>query len=102
MGNARRAKQAKAPAGLKMPEDLFFEKTYLYGIFRHLQTCCPVTQRQPAMSDDDAGDGEARKPGRGGVYKMRESYRMLERVRDGWEANPSIGVKARTGLAGRR
>ena len=54
------------------------------------------------MSDDDAGDGEARKPGRGGVYKMRKSYRMLERVRDGWEANPSIGVKARTGLAGRR
>jgi hypothetical protein len=87
--------------GLKMPEDLFSRFSRKH-IFRHLQTCCPVTQRQPAMSDDDAGDGEARKPGRGGVYKMRESYRMLERVRDGWEANPSIGVKARTGLAGRR
>ncbi len=73
LGNARRAKQAKA----------LFRENNSSGIFRR---ATQVTQR--AMSDvvetdDDAGDdGEARKYGRGGVFKMRESYKVLERVHE--------------------
>ncbi len=43
------------------------------------------------MSDDHAGDdGEARKSGRGGVFKMRESYKMLERVHEIMDETPLL------------
>ena len=52
------------------------------------------------MSDEGEGEGDGRKTGRGGVFKMREVYKVLELVRDGWAEIAAIGVKARAGLAG--